>query len=519
MDNLKDQLAHLDPVVQDRINTIIMEMNEAIQSLEEDGADDDYITKQIDMFQARIEDEVDMAMKHDNSSANAERDAKTRSDFGNDAKRMDILAAEEELQARIQRLVMQSQREVRLIRDRGEPERFVQEEEAKLTAAVDRLINEHASLKLFHSGLNAKYPNSNTEPLIFDTVKKVIDIEHGLYDKGSPSLTDQLAHLDPVVQDRINTIIMEMNEAIQSLEEDGADDDYITKQIDMFQARIEDEVDMAMKHDNSSANAERDAKTRSDFGNDAKRMDILAAEEELQARIQRLVMQSQREVRLIRDRGEPERFVQEEEAKLTAAVDRLIHAHVDAVRASNDPSAFRNLSDSVRAENELSVDWVESQFVRDHVESTTDGFARLAEAEERHNAAYAMFSELFHLVSPLDDDEKLALRLEKQQQRQHEKQRLEQIKYAEKQDRKAARIAELRAKRLLEYEANRKQRQLNRLQASLLDLKTLHPSATKEVVDKAFNTSSESQAQRAREVAVQARQRMIARRNGDAKMT
>jgi len=324
----------------------------------------------------------------------------------------------------------------------------------------------------------------------------------------------------PVAKVHVETILAEMEMSLKGLESDGVSNEVIASHVQLFEERIEAVFDNAIggnssdgeesEEDENNANLDESHRELSEEEEAAKQ----AADAQIQARIQLAVEVSKKEVERIRARGEDNRYILEEEQRLEETIDMIISAHAETLHAAKDPSPFRTLSVEQRTEAEDDIAWVEAQFTRVHIEETSNTGALVEKANAKHAFYGAELKSILQMLEPKFDEKiKEALKLEQKEKRAKEKADAALLKYIGKQERKNKRQAELDAKRKAEHDAAYKERQLERLQHRLHTLQngtTIHHEISR--VEDELWLSSEINANKAREVGAQAKQRMMNRR-------
>jgi len=331
----------------------------------------------------------------------------------------------------------------------------------------------------------------------------------------------------PVARVHVQAIVSEMDVCIKGLEASGASAEVIANQVNLFEERIEAVIDNAVGADSHDGEEDGDEEIIGRPSDEFEPPHELSEEEDaaqqaadarVKARIQLAVETSQKEIESIRARGEDDRWIAEEERRLEETIDTIIRDHTDTLHAAKDSSPFRSLPLEQRAEAEGDVAWVEAQFARLHVEENSKTGLHLENATVKHAFYSSELEGLLQMLAPeFDQDLKEALKLQQKEKRLKEKSDAAILKHTGKQERKNTRQEEHDARRKAEHDARYKERQLERLQQRLLTLQDgtpMHHEITR--IEDELRLSSELSANKAREVAAQAKQRMLARR-GDFK--
>jgi hypothetical protein len=323
----------------------------------------------------------------------------------------------------------------------------------------------------------------------------------------------------PVAKVHVQTILVEMEMSLKGLESDAVSSEVIASQVKLFEERIEAVIDNALGEKSSEGDKESDDIIESlDEGpcelSEEEEAAKRAADARIQARIQLAVEVSKKEVVRIRARGEDDRYILEEEQRLEETIDLIVSAHVETLRAAKDPSPFRTMSVEQRTAADDDIAWVEAQFTRIHVEETSSSGSLLEKLKVKHAFFGAELEGILQMLEPKFDEKiKEALRLEQKEKRTKEKADAALSKHIGKQERKNNRQAELDAQRKADHDARCKERQLERLKRRLHTLQdgtTIHHEISR--VEDELWLSSEINANKAREVAAQAKQRMLKRR-------
>lgn len=234
--------------------------------------------------------------------------------------------------------------------------------------------------------------------------------------------------LEPKVQRRIDGLMLEMKREVKTLELNGATEAMITRQVEIFEAQIEFEIDAALNHhkENVRDNSESEDDDVDEENDDlhglysaldlkekAKRAYQLAAskqaaDDELQNLIEQAIEASHCEVLAIRAMGESERFVKQEEDLLEKTIDNIIFSHQQTQAIAAESSAFHGMAPVARGLSEDAVSWVEEQFARADVDDTSVALKKLIKAEAKYAEVQQHFAELMEMLTPARDEDQRA---------------------------------------------------------------------------------------------------------------